>query len=88
MKAYIIITAYDARFKHTENTIFFTTDKENIDELADAAIDEMYGKGSIFYVAQEEGEYSSLNEFLIDVYGYEITELRVVSTIDGVDFYA
>ena len=85
MKTYIIITSYDNRFKHTEGTIFFRTDIEDIDQLVATAMNEI--DDSILYSAQEEGEYETLNDFLLEVYGFEITELRIAATIDGVDFY-
>ena len=85
MKTYIIITSYDNRFNHTQDTIFFRTDNENIDELVAIAMNEI--DDSILYNVQEEGEYETLNDFLLEVYGFEITELRVAATIDGVDFY-
>ena len=85
MKAYTIITSYDNRFKHTEDTIFFATDKHNVDELVALAMSEINDR--ILYVSQEYDQYSTLEQLLVEEYDGSLQELQVVATIDGVDFY-
>ena len=84
MKTYTIITSRDKTFRLTSN-IFFQTDNENIDQLVEQAMQEIDDSADHEWIY--EGEYEKLNDFLLNAYGYEITELRNAGTIDGVDFY-
>jgi hypothetical protein len=85
MKPYIIITSYHNDFKHTQDTIFFETDAQNIDELVASAMKSI--NPIILFNVQEYDEYNTLNELLVNEYGYEMSDLRVVASVDNVNFF-